>query len=182
MLGCRWVASHVVPSLTMCRFVEAPSVVSVVGVLASHVWDSSASIKKERNKKPWRVPWFLLWLSAVPSCRSTGTEGHWGVSAVPGSSCWGAWGTASTLGTPHFVDSTIKCYGILICYLLIFHFLHFWHSDPILMKRLPQDMNAFLELKVGLAKHFPRMSSFTPGPFPREGVGSLWGLWLEMCT
>lgn len=182
MLGCRWAASCAVPSLTMCRFVEAPSVVPVVGVLVSHIGDSSASIKKERHKKSWRAQWLLLWVSAVSSCHSAGTEGLWGVSEVPGSGCWGAWGTAFVPRTPRFVDSTIKCYGILICYLLIFHFLRFWHSDPILMKRLPWDMNTLLELKVGLAKHFPRISSLTPDSFPREGMGSLWGLWLRVCA
>ena len=37
------------------------------------------------------------------------------------------------------------------------------------MKRLPWDMNTFLELKVGLAKHFPRISSLTPVSFPGKG-------------
>lgn len=128
ILGCCWVASYAIPSLTTCCFVEAPSVVSVAGVLTSHIRDSRANITKERNEKPWRVPGFLLCLWAAPSCRSTGTAGRWEVSAVPGSSCWGAWGTAFVPGMPRFVDSTIKCYRILICYLLIFHFLCFWHS------------------------------------------------------
>lgn len=91
--------------------------------------------------------------------------------SVPGSSCWGAWGTVLVPGTQSFVDSTIKCYGILICSLLIFHFLNFWHSDAILSKRLPGDMNTFLKLKVWLPKHFLRISSLAPIPFPREGMG-----------
>lgn len=102
--------------------------------------------------------------------------------SVPCCSCWGAWGTVLVPGTQHFVDSTIKCYGILICSLLIFHFLNFWHSDAILSKTLPGDMNTFLELKVWLTKLFPRISSLTPIPFPREGLGLLWGPWLEMHT
>lgn len=146
---------------------------SVIGVLISHTGESSANIKKESNEKPCHVPGFLLWLPAVPSCCSTGTEGCWGVFVVLGSSFCGAWGTAFVPGTPCFVDSAIKCYGILICYLLIFHFLQFWHADLILMKRLPWDMNTFLELRVGLSKHFPRISSLTPVSFPRERVGFL---------
>lgn len=178
MLGSHWVTSPV----TVCCFAEATSIVSVV--LVSHTQDSAANIKKERKENPWHVPGFLHWVSCVPSCHSAGTVGAGETQplSVRGCSCWGAWGTVLVPGTQRFVDSTIKCYGILICSLVIFHFLNFWHSDAILLKRLPGDINTFLELKMWLAKNFPRISSLTPIPFPREGLGLLWGLWLEMHT
>lgn len=94
--------------------------------------------------------------------------------SVLGRGCWGAWGTVLVPGTRSFVDSTIKCNGILICSLFMFHFHNFWHSDAILLKRLPEDVNTFLELEMWLAKHFPSISSLTPIPFPREGLGLLW--------
>lgn len=113
------------------------------------------TLKRKGRRNPDTYQDFCFESRVFPA----GTAGQAQPLSVPGCNCWGAWGTVLVPGTQRFVDSTIKCYGILICSLLIFHFLNFWHSYAVLLKRLPGVMNIFLELKVWLAKHFPSISS-----------------------
>lgn len=167
MLGSHWVTSPVIPSLTMCCFAEGTSIFKTV----------LQTFKKEGSRNPDVYQDFCFESRGLPAVIWLG---QWDTEetqpfSVLGCGCWSAWGTVLVPGTQRFVDSTIKCYGILICSLLIFPFLDFWHSDAILLKRLPGDMNTFLELEVWLAKHFPRISSLTPIPVLREGLVWLWG-------